>query len=79
MVPSARLGKEGGTRNGARESRFYIPTRVKSCINKDQSSPKKVCKKRKKDWTPAMCVRPHTYTVPHAPRPGTDGKGIILL
>lgn len=23
MVPSARLGKEGGTRNGARENRFW--------------------------------------------------------
>ena len=28
MVPSARLGKEGGARNGARENRFYIRTRV---------------------------------------------------
>ena len=29
MVPSARLGKEGGTRNGARETAIYEPTRVK--------------------------------------------------
>ena len=29
MVPSARLGKEGGTRNGARETAIYVGTRVK--------------------------------------------------
>ena len=28
MVPSTRLGKEGGTRNGARETAIYPPTRV---------------------------------------------------
>ena len=27
MVPSARLGKEGGTRNGARETAIYAPVR----------------------------------------------------
>ena len=29
MVPSTRLGKEGGTRNGARETAIYVTTRVK--------------------------------------------------
>ena len=29
MVPSARLGKEGGARNGARETAIYATTRVK--------------------------------------------------
>ena len=28
MVPSTRLGKEGGARNGARETAIYEPTRV---------------------------------------------------